>query len=162
MGKEIRLLSKQIYALMSSNPRMTLQETAKAVGINRCNIETALQKQYGYSFRELRNQVRLKYALDHLFIDASHLSLKEIAAALDIFPNNLSRFIRRMTGCCASELRTNKNQVREQSSILSLLSKAVGVSQRTIKTSNDWHFPVASLLKGPDRNRKKEVQGAVD
>jgi AraC-like DNA-binding protein len=109
MSGNMRLIHKRITALIFSNPCITLQELAVSLGIDRKKIEGALKEQYGYGFRELKNRVRLNYVAELLTKDAPRISIKEIAAAVNINPTNISRFIRSMTGCCPSELRGNND-----------------------------------------------------
>jgi AraC-like DNA-binding protein len=109
MSSNMRLIHKRITALISANPCIKLQELAVSLGIDRYKIEEALKEQYGCGYRELKNRVRLNYVVELLTKDGPGTPIKEIAAAINIKPNNLSRFVRSMTGCCARELRDNKD-----------------------------------------------------
>jgi AraC-like DNA-binding protein len=108
MSGNLPLIHKRIIAFVSANPRITLPELALSLDIERHKIEGALKERYGYGFRELKNRIRLNYVVDMLTENSQRASIKELAAAVNINPTNLSRFIRAKTGCCPRELRGDK------------------------------------------------------
>jgi AraC-like DNA-binding protein len=113
MSTETSALYKRIDALLFANPCIMLPELAVSLGIDRRRIEGALQERYGCGFRTHKNRVRLSRIISLLAEDDPRISIKEIAAAVDIIPNNLHRFVRSMTGCCIRELRGDERSFQK-------------------------------------------------
>jgi transcriptional regulator GlxA family with amidase domain len=107
MREGMQLLCERAASLLSANPSLTLHEIARTIGTDRHNIEHALRERWGISFRELKIKARLKGALT-LLKEQPGRYVKEIAADVGLTPNHLSRFIRSMTGHCATESRRHK------------------------------------------------------
>jgi len=136
MSSDIALINKRISELVFANPCLTLPELAISLGIDRRKIEEALKKQYGHGFRALKNKVRLDYIIKLLVKDNPRNSIKEIATAVDMHPNNLSRFIRMMTGCCARELRNDNMPFHISSSHNQMIFKNVQIETLTKMIDN--------------------------
>jgi len=109
MHHNMHLISTRVDSLLLVDQSLTLQEIAHSIGIDRHKIEAAIQERYSFSFRELKKQVRLKRAVA-LLEKQPRCYIKEISAVLGVTPNYLSRFIKSMTGHCATELRCQKCQ----------------------------------------------------
>jgi plasmid maintenance system antidote protein VapI len=102
MKSDPRLLCEQINTLISSDLNLTLPKLANLIGIDRRRIEKSLREQYCCGFREFKNQARLNYIMELL---ARNIRINDIANAVGVTPNAISRFIRKMKGKCARELR---------------------------------------------------------
>jgi transcriptional regulator GlxA family with amidase domain len=110
MNKEANLLCRRIDALVSANPCVTLPDLAGTIGVDRRKIERAIRERYGYGFRELKNRARLNVIAAFLNEERPRMLIKNIAVAVGVTPNALSRFIRSMTGRCARELLRNNTR----------------------------------------------------
>jgi methylphosphotriester-DNA--protein-cysteine methyltransferase len=107
MPQDILLLSQRVNALLSNNPKLTLKALARSIGIDRHKIEHAIRKQYSLSFRDLKKRTQLKRVLK-LLEEHPNSYIKEIASEVGFTPNHLSRFIRSLTGRCATEIQRHK------------------------------------------------------
>jgi AraC-like DNA-binding protein len=108
MSQEMDFLSQKVGYLLSANPGLTLKEIARSVGVDRHKIEWAVRQQYGFSFRELKKRTKLKRVTKLLLERQRSFCIKEIAFEVGLTPNALSRFIKSMTGKCATELQCPK------------------------------------------------------
>lgn len=101
-------LSKDIVMRLASNLRLKLGDVARLTGISRHRIQRAIKEECGCSFRDLKKRIQIDYV--NRFLSDSHriYSIKEIAAAIGITPNALSRFIKVATGYYPTELRRLK------------------------------------------------------
>jgi AraC-like DNA-binding protein len=107
MRHDMDAILLRIDCLLYADPQITLQGVARAIGTDRHNIEHAVRERRGFTFRELKKQVRVKRAL-LLIEEQPRIYIKEIAAKVGLTPNHLSRLIRSVTGCCATKLRCHK------------------------------------------------------
>jgi AraC-like DNA-binding protein len=96
---------KEVFLLLSSNPRLTLKEIAILTNIDRHKIQHAIREQYGFGFKELRKAIRFDLAILLLSEKPRKYRIKEVAVKLGLTPNYLSRLIKSMSGCCATDLR---------------------------------------------------------
>ena len=107
MREDVQLLGERAAALLAANPSLTLHEIAHLIGSDRHKIQRAIREQCGFNFRKLKRQIRLKRALMLLEEQSSHC-VKEIADEIGFTASSLSRFMRRMTGCCPLDMRRPK------------------------------------------------------
>ncbi|MBN1570355.1 MAG: AraC family transcriptional regulator [Acidobacteria bacterium] len=105
--QEIKLLPNKIQELLAANPDLKLQMVAHSIGIDRHKIENTIRDCYGCTFREFKNEFRLKQVIEVLEKEPD-TRIKELAADIGLTPNALSRFIKSMTGRSARELRRQK------------------------------------------------------
>lgn len=100
---------KRLVALMQErlleDPRSSLSEIARDLGVHRHTLATALSEFEKRPFRTLRRERVLKIAI-RLLTERSNLSEKEIAFELGyLWPESFSRFVKRYTGKTPTEIR---------------------------------------------------------
>jgi AraC-like DNA-binding protein len=108
MPRNTYLLFKKIEHMIGADPSLSLRALSATFGVDRHIIEHAVGEHAGFTFRELKKGARLKRALILLSAERPRSFVKEVAPAVGLTPNALSRFIRSATGCSATELRSSK------------------------------------------------------
>jgi AraC-like DNA-binding protein len=107
MSRDTYLLFRNIEDMISVDPSLSLRALSAAFAVDRHIIEHAVREHAGFTFSGLKRDARLKRALFLLSGERSRSLIKEVAAAVGLTPNALSRFIRSATGCSATELRSS-------------------------------------------------------
>jgi hypothetical protein len=110
MYRDVAPLFNNIVDLLSANPQISLYAISSTMRIERHKIEQAVRIHSGLCYRDLKNMLRLKQALALLHNEQLSLSIKQIAAKMDMTPNALSRFIKTMTGRSASEILSTNDR----------------------------------------------------
>ncbi|HWX54354.1 MAG TPA: helix-turn-helix domain-containing protein [Verrucomicrobiae bacterium] len=87
------------------SPRLSLEELALDIRIERHTIERAVKAGAGTTFRDFRKRGMLKVA-ERMLREHPHRNLKEVAHALGYRSSSaFSRFVKAAAGCSPSELR---------------------------------------------------------
>ena len=108
MPRDTYLLFNKIEHRIAADPSLSLRALSATFAIDRHIIEHAVREHAGFTFRELKKGARLKRALMLLSAERPRSFIKDVAPAVGLTPNALSRFIRSATGCSATELRSSK------------------------------------------------------
>ena len=107
MSYDARQVTRQVSALLASNPGHRLSTIVEELGISRHTIERACRS-LGVTFLELRQ--RQRFAQVRLLIESEQLlSIKEIAARTGYTPRALARLVRLRTGASPLELRASSS-----------------------------------------------------
>jgi two-component system response regulator YesN len=105
MAYNLAEIAKRVRRLIDSKPRITLQEVAQSVGVERHTVEKAIRLEFARSFRAVQQRSTLRKARA-LLLQSPMLSVKEVAFALGYrSPQAFSRFCRALLGCSPVKLR---------------------------------------------------------
>jgi AraC-like DNA-binding protein len=97
----------RVNAQLKENPRISLSQIARSLGLDRHVLENTIRHCELMSFHEYRNQKLVSLAFAHLNKDPT-LTLKELAALLRYeSPAAFARFLKARTGKRFTELRTS-------------------------------------------------------
>ncbi len=106
-----KMLSK-IEACLDSYPAITLKQIATVSGVHRQTVERAIREAMGLTFREFREAVILRQALD-LLRGNDGLSCKEIAFRLGYkSPAAFALFVKKVTGETPGQTRVTPKSHR--------------------------------------------------
>lgn len=109
MAYDSRLLFNLIRDKLSRDVGSSLAGISTRTGVGRHTLERVIRRETGSSFRQYRQELLLKKALD-LFSHEGQMSIKEIAASMGYnHAQAFSRFIKRTTRKSPKEHRGNRN-----------------------------------------------------
>ena len=100
------LLFERISKCLDENPRSSIQEISRHLGISRRTIQEVVYREAGKSFSAFREELTMK-KIKRIFISQPGLTIKEVSFVVGFYsPRSFGRVVKRASGLSPQELRS--------------------------------------------------------